>query len=110
MLLGGDEFGRSQQGNNNAWCQDNELSWFDWEGVDLDLCRLRPPADPLRQTEPVFRRREFLVGEQATGSELPDVLWLRPDGERDDRRGLGPRGCPCARRVPKRHGDPQPRP
>jgi isoamylase len=81
MLLGGDEFGRSQQGNNNAWCQDNELSWFDWNAVDSDLQDFTRRLIYLRQTEPVFRRRDFLLGEDARDSGLPDVMWLRPDGE-----------------------------
>ena len=82
MLLGGDEFGRSQQGNNNAWCQDNELSWFDWSGTDPELRAFATAVIRLRQNEPVFRRRDFLLGEPTNGSGLPDVIWLRPDGER----------------------------
>ncbi len=82
MLLGGDEFGRSQQGNNNAWCQDTELSWLDWSRADPDLREFATRVITLRQTEPVFRRRDFLLGEPTNGSGLPDVIWLRPDGER----------------------------
>jgi glycogen operon protein len=81
MLLGGDEFGRSQKGNNNAWCQDNELSWFDWDAVDEQLLDFARALIRIRRTEPVFRRSEFLTGETERGSGLPDVLWLRPDGE-----------------------------
>ena len=81
MLLGGDELGRTQGGNNNAWCQDNELSWYDWANADRDLLDLVRRLIQLRQTEPVFRRRDFLAGEAMTGSGLPDVAWLRPDGE-----------------------------
>jgi len=80
MLLGGDEFGRTQNGNNNAWCQDNELSWFDWDSVDSELQEFTRQVIALRSSEPVFRRRDFLLGEERR-SELPDVLWLRPDGE-----------------------------
>jgi glycogen operon protein len=80
MLLGGDEFGRTQHGNNNAWCQDNELSWFDWENVDDDLQAFAREIIALRRREPVFRRRDFFVGNEGT-SGLPDVMWLRPDGE-----------------------------
>jgi glycogen operon protein len=79
MLLGGDEFGRTQQGNNNGWCQDNELSWYDWEGVDEELLQFARHVLELRRREPVFRRRDFLVGEERR-SDLPDVMWLRPDG------------------------------
>ena len=80
MLLGGDEFGRSQGGNNNGWCQDNELSWFNWEGTDADLADFAKRLIALRRSEPVFRRREFLSGTQERSSGLADVVWLRPDG------------------------------
>jgi isoamylase len=97
MLLGGDEFGRSQNGNNNAWCQDNELSWFDWESADRELQSFAERVIELRQTEPVFRRQDFFVGDEVVGSGLPDVVWLRPDSgemqeedwERGDGRALG---------------------
>ncbi len=79
MLLGGDEFGRSQQGNNNAWCQDNELSWLNWDEVDEDLRGFARRVIALRQSEPVFRRRDFFGGDEGE-SGLPDVMWLRPDG------------------------------
>jgi glycogen operon protein len=81
MLLGGDELGRTQQGNNNAWCQDNELSWFDWSTRDEQLERFVTRLIELRQSEPVFRRRDFLSGDQQASSGLPDVVWLRPEGE-----------------------------
>jgi isoamylase len=97
MLLGGDEFGRTQAGNNNAWCQDNELSWFDWSDVDRELHDFVARLIELRQREPVFRRRDFLLGDETGGSGLPDVVWLRTDGEqmseedwrRDDAHALG---------------------
>ncbi len=84
MLLAGDEIRRTQGGNNNAYCQDNELSWVDWDvgeraqGV-LDFTRrlLR-----LRGEHPVFRRSAFLTGEDRQGSGAPDVWWFRPDGRR----------------------------
>jgi len=98
MLLGGDEFGRTQGGSNNAWCQDNEISWFDWEAMEGDgeLRDFTRRLIALRGEHPVFRRRQFLRGE-AEGSGLPDVWWFRPDGRRmrkadwDDRaaRALG---------------------
>ncbi len=97
MLLGGDEMGRTQNGNNNAWCQDNELSWLAWDdSVDSELQDFTRRVIALRAREPVFRRRDFLLGEERA-SELPDVLWLRPDGEemgeedwdRGDARALG---------------------
>jgi glycogen operon protein len=80
MLLGGDEFGRTQQGNNNAWCQDNELSWLGWDEVDRELQEFTREIIALRRNEPVFRRRDFLLGDEGD-SGLPDVIWLRPDGE-----------------------------
>ncbi len=84
MLLGGDEFGRSQGGNNNAWCQDNEISWFHWEFDEeqerlLDFTRR---LISLRKRHPLFRRAKFLAGQELAGSGLPDVWWFRPDGRR----------------------------
>ena len=88
--------GRTQGGNNNAWCQDTELSWFDWETADEQLQAYTRQLIELRRTEPVFRRRDFLVGE-ADGSGLPDVIWFGCDGqemgngdwEREDTHALG---------------------
>ncbi|MFL4972510.1 MAG: glycogen debranching protein GlgX, partial [Microvirga sp.] len=84
MLLGGDEFGRSQGGNNNAWCQDSEISWFDWEAMkgDGELLAFSRQLIALRNEHPVFRRRQFLHGTDEEGSGLPDVWWFRPDGRR----------------------------
>ena len=83
MLLGGDEWGRSQRGNNNAWCQDNELSWFDWGAADEELLAFARRLIELRRTHPVFRRTKFFEGK---GDLLPDVWWMRPDGRRMTRR------------------------
>jgi glycogen operon protein len=83
MLLGGDELGRSQGGNNNAWCQDNEISWFDWSAFDGELFAFTQRLIELRLAHPVFRRAKFLEG---TGKVLPDVWWMRPDGRRMTRR------------------------
>jgi isoamylase len=85
MLLGGDELGRTQHGNNNAWCQDNELSWFDWEHADSELGDFTRRLIALRQRHPVFRRTDFLAGEEM-GSGLPDVWWFRPDGRKMTQR------------------------
>jgi isoamylase len=82
MLLGGDEFGRTQLGNNNAWCQDSELSWFRWNETDADLLDFTRRLIALRQAHPVFRRTTFLSGHEVKGSGLPDVWWFRPDGRR----------------------------
>jgi len=86
MLLGGDELGRPQHGNNNAWCQDNELSWFDWEHADHELTGFVQRLIRLRASHPVFRRTSFLTGRETRGSGLPDVWWFRPDGRRMTRR------------------------
>jgi isoamylase len=82
MMLGGDEFGRTQGGNNNAWCQDNEISWFDWASADAEMHEWTKRLIRLRQEHPVFRRSEFLTGHEVKGSGLPDVWWFRPDGRR----------------------------
>jgi isoamylase len=83
MLLGGDEWGRTQGGNNNAWCQDNEISWFNWEQLDPDLLAFSKQLIALRRAHPVFRRTKFFEGK---GEHLPDVWWMRPDGRRMTRR------------------------
>ncbi|MEA2341477.1 MAG: isoamylase [Solirubrobacteraceae bacterium] len=87
MLLGGDEFGRSQRGNNNAWCQDNELSWYDWDlgGPGQELLAFTKRLIALRRDHPVFRRRAFLEGTAVDGG-LPDAYWFRPEGRRMTRR------------------------
>jgi glycogen operon protein len=83
MLLGGDEWGRSQGGNNNAWCQDNEVSWCNWDSCDAELLEFARQLIELRRSHPVFRRTRFFDG---TGEQLPDVWWMRPDGRRMTRR------------------------
>jgi glycogen operon protein len=83
MVLGGDELGRTQRGNNNAWCQDNEISWFDWASADKELLEFTRRVIRLRRDHPVFRRMTFFEGR---GAELPDVWWMRPDGRRMTRR------------------------
>jgi glycogen operon protein len=88
MLLGGDERGRSQLGNNNAWCHDSELSWFDWSAAD-DGEELRDFAGrliALRRAHPVLRRERYLTGAEVNGSGLPDAWWFRADGRRMTRR------------------------
>ncbi|MDE3025473.1 MAG: glycogen debranching protein GlgX, partial [Acidobacteriota bacterium] len=82
MLLGGDELGRTQHGNNNAWCQDNEISWFDWDAADDSLVSFVRGVIAFRREHPVFRRETFLTGTETRGSGLPDVWWFRPDGRR----------------------------
>ena len=75
MLLGGDELGRTQRGNNNAYCQDNAISWFDWSSVDGDLLAFTRRVIALRRDHPVFRRRRFLSGVEAT-----ELSWFTPAG------------------------------
>ena len=82
MLVAGDEIGRTQNGNNNAYCQDNGLSWLDW-GHDPERAKLRDFVRRmvhLRRTHPVFRRRHFFQGRPLHGSEAKDIVWLKPDG------------------------------
>ncbi|MCI0453757.1 MAG: glycogen debranching protein GlgX [Candidatus Dadabacteria bacterium] len=82
MLLMGDEIGRTQQGNNNSYCQDNEISWMDW---NLDqprkaLLEFTCFLIQLFHEHPVFRRRKFFQGREIRGSEVKDITWFRPDG------------------------------
>jgi glycogen operon protein len=82
MLSGGDEFGRTQNGNNNAYCQDNELSWFKWERNEEQnrLLELTRKLIQLRKEHPVFRRPKFFQGRRIRGSEIKDVMWFNPGG------------------------------
>ncbi|HET6812377.1 MAG TPA: glycogen debranching protein GlgX [Acidimicrobiales bacterium] len=79
MLLGGDELARSQNGNNNAYCQDNEISWFDWEKVDESLLEFTSQVVTLRREHAVFRRRRFFEGVAIQGS-VTDIAWFTPEG------------------------------
>jgi glycogen operon protein len=82
MLLAGDEIGRTQQGNNNAYGQDNELSWVDWQ-LDRprhDLLEFTRAVIQLFHQHPVLRRRQFFQGRSIRGSEVKDLAWFRPDG------------------------------
>jgi isoamylase len=83
MLLAGDEIGRTQQGNNNAYCQDNEISWMDWQ-IDRprrELLAFTQFLIELRQSHPVLWRRKFFQGRSLRGSEVKDLTWFRPDGK-----------------------------
>jgi glycogen operon protein len=89
MLLGGDELGRTQRGNNNAYCQDNEISWFDWSAPDQQLTAFTRALIALRRAHPVFRRRRFLAGVEAG-----ELRWYTPAGTEmtlDDWRDPGAR-------------------
>ncbi|HVL94112.1 MAG TPA: glycogen debranching protein GlgX [Acidimicrobiales bacterium] len=80
MVLGGDEMGRTQGGNNNAYCQDNEISWFDWERPDVALTAFTSRLIALRRQHPVFRRRRYFQGRPVHGKGCSDIAWFRPDG------------------------------
>ncbi len=83
MLLAGDEFGRSQLGNNNAYCQDSEISWVDWEAIDehgAALNRFTQRLLRLRDALPVLRRNRFLTGADPEGQNYKDVTWIAPAG------------------------------
>src|SRR5262249_38681911 len=80
MLRHGDEIGHTQQGNNNAYCQDNEISWLDWEHADSSFLAFCAEVIAFRRHHPVFRRRRFFEGRPIIGDELSDIGWFRPDG------------------------------
>jgi isoamylase len=83
MLLAGDEFGRTQQGNNNTYCQDNELSWVDWglAEANRDLLEFTRALVELFRQHPIFRRRKFFQGRKIRSSGVKDLTWFRPDGQ-----------------------------
>jgi glycogen operon protein len=83
MLLHGDEVGRTQQGNNNAYCQDSELTWMDWhlDRHRKDLLAFTRRVIELRTAHPVFRRSKFFYGRRLADAELKDLAWFRPDGK-----------------------------
>ncbi|MET0144750.1 MAG: glycogen debranching protein GlgX [Ilumatobacteraceae bacterium] len=86
MLRAGDELGHTQHGNNNAYCQDNDISWLQWAEADTDLSGFCARLIALRAHHPVFRRRRFFEGRPLRGTEIADIAWLRPDGvEMSDR-------------------------
>jgi glycogen operon protein len=82
MILGGDEIGRTQRGNNNAYCQDNEISWFDWTLTPerRQLLQFFIRMIRLRREHPVLRRRHFFQGRPIRGAGIKDIIWLKPDG------------------------------
>lgn len=82
MIVGGDEMGRSQGGNNNAYCQDNELSWIDWSlrEENADLLALTARLAEFRRDHPVFHRRRYFEGRPIHGSDVTDIGWFAPDG------------------------------
>ncbi len=84
MIVNGDEFGRTQNGNNNAYCQDNEVSWVDWSLLEsnAELVEFTAALARFRKAHPVFRRRRFFAGRPIRkGDELRDIAWFTPSGE-----------------------------
>src|SRR5947207_1312720 len=81
MLLSGDEIGRTQQGNNNAYCQDNEISWLDWDNADKSLLEFTQAVIQFRAKHRVFRRRTFFQGRPIHGADVSDLAWFTPSGE-----------------------------
>ncbi|QGH68305.1 glycogen debranching protein GlgX [Pseudactinotalea sp. HY158] len=82
MISHGDEVGRTQGGNNNGYCQDNELTWVDWENLDDELLGFTRRMATLRRGHPIFRRRRFFDGRPVShpDSDVPDIEWFTPDG------------------------------
>ena len=82
MMLAGDAIGHTQHGNNNAYCQDNEISWINWnpENADTGLLAFAQKMIALRKSHPVFHRRNFFQGRSIKGAGVKDILWLQPDG------------------------------
>jgi len=80
MILAGDELGRTQRGNNNAYCQDNQISWIDWPNADAALIEFTRRLVELRREHPIFRRRGWFTGTPAKAGRLKDLEWFRPDG------------------------------
>ncbi|WP_065571626.1 glycogen debranching protein GlgX [Microbacterium oleivorans] len=83
MISHGDELGRTQNGNNNGYAQDNELTWIDWTSIDQPLIEFTSVLARLRRDHPTFRRRRFFDGRpvrREEGAPLPDIAWIRPDG------------------------------
>ena len=80
MLLAGDELGNTQNGNNNVYCQDNEISWIDWQAADQELLDYTKSLIRFCNEHPSFRRRRWFQGLPVTGSEIKDIIWFYPDG------------------------------
>ncbi len=80
MLLAGDERGRTQNGNNNAYCQDNEMSWINWQTGDADLLEFTRQLIRLRRAHPTFQRQRWLTGRSISEGGCPDVVWCTSAG------------------------------
>lgn len=80
MLVAGDEISRTQQGNNNAYCQDNEISWLNWNDVDQDLLKFTQKLIKLRNEHSVFSRKNWFKGVPVKDNGIEDIAWFLPDG------------------------------
>lgn len=80
MLVAGDELGKTQNGNNNAYCQDNEISWIDWQNADKELLGFVQKLTQFQHTHPVFCRRKWFKGRPIQGSGVEDIAWFLPNG------------------------------
>jgi glycogen operon protein len=93
MILGGDEISRTQNGNNNAYCQDDEITWVDWrlDGCKISLMEFTQKLIQFRRDHPSLHRRKFYQDRAIRGTEEKDIVWLRPDGQEmtDEEWGLG---------------------
>ena len=82
MLLAGDEMGRTQNGNNNPYCQDNEISWINWDNADKDLLEFTKKLIHVYKDHNVFSRRDWFKGQPIKGRGLTDIAWFSPDGKK----------------------------
>ena len=91
MLVAGDEFGRTQNGNNNSYCQDNEISWLDWTHIDRDLLAFCQRLNAFRHAHPAFRRRGWFYGRAIHGADCEDIAWFTHTGQQmnDEQWGEG---------------------
>lgn len=114
MLLAGDEFGRTQNGNNNAYCQDNEISWLDWANVDRELHAFCRRLIAFRHAHPAFRRRRWFLGRAIHGADCEDIAWFTNEGEQMSEENWGQGNARCLGIFingdtipnPNTHGDP----
>jgi glycogen operon protein len=97
MMLGGDEFGRTQRGNNNAYCQDNEISWFDWslKEQNASLIRFVQKLTCMRHKYPILRRSRFLTGEYSTELDVKDLTWINASGSEMQAENWSDEGMRC---------------
>ncbi|MBS1585954.1 MAG: glycogen debranching protein GlgX [Bacteroidetes bacterium] len=82
MLVAGDEIGKTQQGNNNAYCQDNEISWLHWDEADTDLLEFTKKLTALFAQHPVFRHKGWFQGQTIRGTKTEDIAWFKPQGNK----------------------------